>query len=1700
MKASYASTGGAGVDYEVEIAAALMARLLAGGTDAFYLPSITPESLSLQHRSGPRGFDDITVYGTVEDGSATIAYLQAKRSYALGDTAEFRGLLGAIHQHIAADSGLWTVTIITAACTPTARDIDELLGSARTQPDAATFDALWVEEGVLNDAKRQFLAAVASGLPTASSAERFAVLQRLRLVIADFDVDASRDRQNAVDLLAHSLSEPVRAPNLLASLRSLALADGKLAGSYTRTSLAARLPEGYGLLPIQRLRAPITRLESESRDALATIVSHLSLPNSEPAGLCLLRGDLVHAGVEGLGSHGVLRIVGDGGCGKSALLRQVAARFQGPALVLKDDRVDARSWAAHAASLGLALTAGEVVDELAARGQYLLAIDGADRLLLSERRPVVLDLFRAIVDSPLRQRWSIVTSARDFQTRDIVALALAEVGLPEGSRLTVAGITSADVRMIGEALPALRAVALRSDLGDLNRVLFLYREMLASPQLGDTATEVQLAEAWATRGVHAQPADPARDAALIRIGTLLLERPDQPPAQADLNLEGCLNLQREGTIHLAPGHDRVMLTHDIYEDWLLARAFLNHEANLPALLQRAEEPLAWLRAMRVYGQALLERPDGDQAWLAALNRLDAVSGLDPAWARSLLAAPLYSERSQDFLSALEPTLLADDGRLLSRMLDTLLIAEMRLLETSPTQGGAVSAIQYHLPIYRSWNNFLRWSVRWWTTWPSALVVPLARIAQRWCATTQGAEWPIVRAVVQEALALLREIEDCEHGQDWRNWSERKRPFGEKEHRSWEETEKLLRNAVARGAAAAPEEVTAYLRRLQSDRRWENPASDLIQHHGQIPTVLPGPYVDLMIAYFTPRERKTRHDNMLFMADCFSTTDYHDAGIRSTHFYSDASPSRYGFDTVFKESEADGLRLFHRLEMRASVRLRHYHARGERNPLNPLRVPMPWGVVPLWGNEHEYTWSRGILGSYVLGSSYLALDDWLWTQLEAGRDIEELARLILQPNGLAATAALLINAIALKAETPGVIDAAAPFLATPRLWDYELKRFINTMHYEHPIGFSALDHHFANADVGWQRWRRRTFLKNDLMLRFHVQAGDNARALLAAARETWTSSDLAAHLRSLEDTDHVRALEEDLVRLRSDTDPSNVRVARNEDGSGGTIWIEPPAEQAAQRERLEARERALTPVRELMNWVSAYELKRELDPLFSLEQAIERAKAIQALPLAELLEEDDFHIKLALACTSATAWLAARLGSDTLFAGEHDWIEATILLACQTLPDTEANGMLVDEALLSMQPIAYGARGAAMIMSRGTSNPEIGGWARMIAYSRLTDASLNLIKSLDWAGSTGEAWDLAVIALDRCVVRYWGPGQDRAARRAFRANLRLMRRSVGNPLWPFAGPRSPRAPRTIVRRGLHRTTGWPPLKYGVHRTDWTFLWTRAGKILDGLSMSAIADEPQIARRMDTYLRKCLAWLHDYSSANGRRTDRTFPAEWSSHLAKAIARFALAAGDSDLWRPLGDFDKERDAERCVSQYLDTLISELVASRSPPDERFWTAWRGASSWIFDRLEHERESDDYIAEWGTPAGFMGRYGLPLPDDWPHLDMVLPEIDRWARLSLGSAIAARRLVRLALRFDEAQRQQWLLPWAAAMVDRRQGDERFWTYDHLGDELAQLVGPLATSAPTVRKEVRLILSVIADAGSLTARECLARLAGQRDRG
>jgi hypothetical protein len=1711
LSASYASTGAAGADYEVDLSASLFACLLSGSADRMLPDGFAPHRVSLQHRAGPLGFDDVVVEGWDATGIEAKIFIQAKRSFSVGDNADFRTLAKAIWQHDLDDDGSWFATIAAGEIVPNLEDVVTLIESACSQPTAERFAETWAKDGTLNGPKRTFLGALKTALKDEAAHAVWRVLRRLRVVAHDYDVATSRDRRHAIDALAGLLHGNQEAAGLFGALRDLALRQGKFAGSFSRNELLAALAPSWSLLPQHSVRRDVETLEAMGRLALDSIEVHLRAPDRQIE-VSLIRAEIVADAQGALASDRRVRIVGEGGSGKSAILKRLALAFRGPVLVLKDDRVQAPSWQGYATGLGIGLSASEVALEFATRGPCLLAIDGADRLLLSERRGVVEDLLRGIAACPLRDNWSVVTSARDFQTRDLAAEALSGASLETGRRLAVGGIEAGDVSALAEAIPSLAALTARSDLGNRNRILFLLKEVLSSPHARMPYTEATLAAAWATRGSAAVPPNPRRDAALAQIGDLLVCRMERQPGRADVDAEGLEALQREGAVTTDPIRDALALAHDVHEDWVLSRAFDRHRQDLPALLRRADQPLWWLRAMRILGQILLETDGGIGEWLALLSALDADRNLDPAWSRSLLIAPLYSERSPEILQALESTLLADGAALLRRMMETLIVYETRLDDRllraeTLAEMGEIERLRMvaslRIPQWRSWSTFLAWSTPRWDSWPAPLVPLIGRVAFAWNFVTEGTRSELTRRVVKAALPLLLEIEDAQHVVDW---NDRRRPFADDDMalRDWDTVEKQLRAAIARGATAAPDLVEAYVKRITAEARLGRAQSDLIEHHGQVPTRLSRAFADLAIKHFTPRRRKPRYEGALGFSSCFDSLRYQDAGISHDFSMFPAAPDRAGFSALFAADETEALRLFHRLEMRASVYLRHFWRVHDRRRARPAIVPTPWGDIPLWGDENVYRWVRGMLGSHVLGSCYLALDDWINDQADRNRPIAELSRLVLQRNGLIATCSPLICALARHRNNRDQINAAAPFLATPRLWNYDVRRYQDDQTHPRPIGWMRRDQFYEGSERVAKRYAERQFLSNDLLLPFQLTADGKARALLQEQRQTWTAADLAAYDDELVDAVNTAEHSRRIERIRSDADPANIDFEEVPEAGGFMVNIAPPKEMLPEIEQISEAQSKLQSAMRLANWVIKSREHQTISPDMTVAEAIAHAQKLEG---AENPEGGDNTLflwrRMRAGGVVGAASIAARFGSNDELDSHRSWIQSTLVAGCTSSRTREDDALLVDDAILFNDPEYYGAEGVAALVNRGRADEPLERLTMQIATHRLSEVATAVVRVLNWHSVSDIAWDALVAALDMCVRRYdrqWVKGD---ARRAATTNARIQRRACSRgALRRFDQPRHPVVPHPSFGWAWVRTKSWlRPFRRVRIKNGWLFDWTRAGKILGALKFDLVAGEPRKRHVMEHYLRALVRWTQAYAEdPHASSYDRHFPFEWGRDLAMTIGHFAAATGSADLWKALLVFNEPDRTAELIGHYLDAATNELVRDGRAPDDRFWSVWRPAADWIMDLASQGRRyRGTDLRDPTAAAGFVGPYMSPIPPDWPHLEAILPTVDRWFDRMVWSKQAAHALLRFSERLDNEQRERWLLPWIARMVDKHGGDPDYWGYASIGDTTAAVLAPLEGRPRATRREVRRLLAIVADAGSLGAREVVSNFATARDR-
>jgi len=1710
MNASYASTGAAGVDYEVDLAVALFIRLLAGGGERALPDGFRAERVSLQHRAGPLGFDDVVVAGQDADGEEAKVFLQSKRSYSLGDTEDFRELAKAVWTYDQRDTGKWWATIAAGEIKPDLKDIDELVESAHSQPTASAFGAVWGAKGAMNGPKRTFLGAVREALKEEVDEAVWRVLRRLRVLVVDYDLATSRDRRHSIDALATLLPPDGQDPAaVFGALRDLALRQGKLAGSFSRAELLSALAPTWRLLPGAAARRDVGSLETTGRQALESIDAALRALDGGSA-VSLMRTDIIAEASTALASDRRVRIVGEGGSGKSAILKRLATRFSGPVLVLKDDRVQETSWDAYAANHGIGLNAAKVALEFATRGPCLLAIDGADRMLLSSRKGVVTDLLREIAASPLRGNWSIITSARDFQTRDLAAAALDEAGLETGRRVVVAGVDQEDVTILAAAMPGLATLVGRSDLGDRNRILFLMREILASPHARMPYTEVTLAAAWAIRGEAAVPPDPRRDRALAQLGDLLLTRPERRPGRADLDPNGLRSLVEEETLNPDPTRDALALAHDVHEDWVLSRAFERHSKRLPALLRNADQPLWWLRAIRILGQTLLESDSGVAEWRNLIAALDAEKDLDPAWSRSLIVAPLYSERSTEILRSIEGTLLADEAYLLERMIETLLVYECRLDERMLRSKALAdlseierlrTVASWRIPQWRSWANFLRWSTRHWSEWPPRVVLLLSRVACTWNVATEGQDLALSKRVVEVSLPLLREIEDARHPE---RWEDRRNPFGVEKasELDWDAIEKDLRNAVIRGVSSAGGLVEPYLERLTANRRLRDARTNLIEHPGLVPSRIPRAYVDLTIKHFVPRRRRMRRDDLIGYLGCFGSAGYNDAGIENDHGFFPPAPDRAGFADLFAADETEALRLFHRLEMRASVYLRNFWRWHDRRRARPALVPTAWGKISLWGDENVYRWSRGILGPHVLGSAYLALDDWIVRQADDGRPIEELSRLVLQPNGLVSTVAPLIGALALHVNNREQIDAAAPFLATPRLWAYDIRRYQDDQSHEHAMGWMRRDRFYDGAERVAQRYHKRRFLRDELLLPFQLTSSASAREELQEQRADWVAADLAAFEDEL--TNPAIAAEHELriERLRSNADLSSIKLEPDAEAKGIIVSVAPPEHERAQIDRATEAQRRMAGATKLTNWIMKSRQLLAADSSITIAEAIALADELEAIPDLDGVDAL-LWFNMRAGAIVGVASIAARFGNNEELDRHLDWVAARVVAGCTVRRDPEDEAMLFDDALLFNDPQLYGAEGLVALINRGLSTQTDDRLAIELATHRLSDVAATIVGGLDWTTVPEFAWNAAVAALDTCVmyaVRPWINGDEQ---RAFVANVRLRRRaSHAGFLRGLRRHRRPVAPRPPYETRWMRTKSWAaPFKRVRIQARWLFEWNRAGRILKNIDLNALARYPAKRQIFEAYLAALIRWTQAYSEeATADRYRNQFPFEWGRELATTLGRLAAMTGSAGLWKSFLVFQYRDRAADLVGDYLEAVTAELMKDGRVPDDQFWSAWRPAAEWIMGSDSGGLRRIQYdLTDPVAAAGFVGPYLTPIPPDWPYVETILPTVDSWGELTAGSERAAYLLLRFAERLDVGQRERWLVAWVARLVEENKGNPRFWSEGALGDLAAGLLAPLEKSVEATRREVRRLLAIIADAGSLGAREVLAGFATGRTR-
>ncbi|HSN23930.1 MAG TPA: hypothetical protein VLS45_07135, partial [Methylomicrobium sp.] len=415
--------GGEGFTYEGNAAAFYLTALLAEA----YAPGIDDRivvRVSVQQRDFGEPLDDVIV--DFEDTTKNPARLslQVKRSLTISaaktntdfcdiiryswatlNTSDFRNN---IDRYGAA------VGTISAA---KARALSTLCEWARESLTTEHFDARFAQEGnaskdiktVKNDVVALLAEKEAKGA-SCTNEEVHCFLAHFVLIQFDFLQEGATDQPDAMNRIRDCLApeDADKAPLVWAKIVQLSRASAGKAGQFDRARLVRLIS------PLARLRGAIS-LHSDLDTLTRLAESYVNLIPDDIGGVRLDRTSLIKELDAKLTTARLVQVRGLPGSGKSVVVRRKVQRAlqSGPVLFLKAEQLEGTSWISYATSQGLSGAPLEkLLVEIGAAGTPIFFIDAIDRIE-KEHQPVILDVIRAIVDSPLLDNWRIVVSLRD---------------------------------------------------------------------------------------------------------------------------------------------------------------------------------------------------------------------------------------------------------------------------------------------------------------------------------------------------------------------------------------------------------------------------------------------------------------------------------------------------------------------------------------------------------------------------------------------------------------------------------------------------------------------------------------------------------------------------------------------------------------------------------------------------------------------------------------------------------------------------------------------------------------------------------------------------------------------------------------------------------------------------------------------------------------------------------------------------------------------------------------------------------------------------------------------------------------------------------------------------------------------------------------------------------------------------------------
>ncbi len=1095
----------------------------------------------------------------------------------------------------------------------------------------------------------------------------------------------------------------------------------------------------------------------------------------------------------------LVQVRGLPGSGKSVVVRRAVERAleRGPVLFLKAEQLEGTSWISYATSQGLSgAPLEQLLVEVGAVGTPILFVDAIDRIEKANQ-PVILDVVRAIVESPLLNNWRVVVSLRDTGIEVLRNWLGDFLDVLKVETLGIDQLSDEEAETLAKAKPHLRPLLFGSaQVQEIVRRPFfakvLNQSYVADPSAPTFApqSEVDLIENWWRRGGYNEAGQRAieRQRTLLDLARVRARQLSQPIGLSQLTSVAHIDdLRSDGILQNAREGISVRFAHDIFFEWAFFHVLADRGAQWVGEIKACGEPPAVARVVELVSQ--WEYAKGKD-WPAYLAQTDG-SDLRSQWLRAWLVGPLGTARFEVDEDQFATAVFADDFCLFRKAL-----VWFQAEKTSPNAtilAGALPQEQRQRFAYllgwpsdfAAWRRLIDFILRRISDIPQRLYPEIVAIFEVWQNALADLRNPTSHALLQQCATWLAAIDAMSTAD------------GPDENSAyWEKVpdlgtfRKSLGQLLLRSSRAEPTLASDYLQRVTNFESIRDDAfHDILAYSPVLAQSLPKSVVDLSLAFLRkelpddqvtreeqelrnaakwrktilskPEAERTRREQMalsggfyLRSVGDFSHHDWDRLSIHDDHQgFWPPSPLREPFHSLFHSSPDEALRLLRELCNHAMTAWRqlHRHSRERGGTPIPLELTFPWGTQRFWGTDREYLWFRSTWAPKAIGCGFMALEQWCFAELERSRPVDELIQHIVEGNECIA---ILGTAAMLALHTETVSEATLPLFTSQRLLAADHNRMAQDLSSTASlIGFTRPTDmpHIEAVQAVNARPVRKTQL-SWMVPRFVFATGpirDRARDAILNFKNDLPCQ-YEEHRNDPKAREYLTAQTLEYAEL---ADPKNYQAYRAKEDSDqvAIVHISPSA---AKPENIAGVEEASKWLRQmgLWTWASKSFEENKLGDSFTVDGAIALARAADASDLFEHTEDENEEQQLGMRRGAVAATAAITLNfREGRTPEDLEWARDVLGRAAH-LPEKPDLLWSPGSAIPWHQAI-YVARGLAADLREGTAAR---GAARdllgLIAHP-LEAVSLAALEEACklWSKNPKLAWAALSLALSLCHV-------------------------------------------------------------------------------------------------------------------------------------------------------------------------------------------------------------------------------------------------------------------------------------------------------------------------------------------------------------